>query len=40
MTPEEGLAAWFAAERGREVKIENLSQSTAARDGATCCSTP
>ncbi len=29
MTPEEGLAAWFAAERGREVKIENLSQSTA-----------
>ena len=29
MTPEEGLAAWFADERGREVKIENLSQSTA-----------
>ena len=29
VTPEEGLAAWFADERGREVKIENLSQSTA-----------
>ncbi len=29
MSPEEGLAAWFADELGREVKIENLSQSTA-----------
>jgi aminoglycoside phosphotransferase (APT) family kinase protein len=29
VTPEEGLTAWFADERGREVKIENLSQSTA-----------
>ncbi len=29
VTPEEGLAAWFADERGREVKIDNLSQSTA-----------